>query len=67
LEICNAYIAEFWGVLDGLKLAYERGFKIIELHIDSNVLVQTLQSARDGSVVGWRLIQEICRLVLAMD
>ncbi|KAK2382454.1 TMV resistance protein N [Trifolium repens] len=32
LGTCNAYIAELWGVLDGLKLAYERGFKKIELH-----------------------------------
>ncbi|KAK2422059.1 Polynucleotidyl transferase, ribonuclease H superfamily protein [Trifolium repens] len=66
LGTCNAYIAELWGVLDGLKLAYERGFKKIELHIDSNAMVQTLQSTRDGSVVGWRLIHEIRRL-LAMD
>ncbi|GAU42972.1 hypothetical protein TSUD_188450 [Trifolium subterraneum] len=63
---CNAYLAELWGVLDGLKFTYERGHKKIELHIDSNVVVQTLHSARDGSVVGWRIIQEIRRL-LALD
>jgi hypothetical protein len=39
LGTCTAYIAELWGVLDGLKFAYVRGFKKIELHIDSNVVV----------------------------
>ncbi|PNX54347.1 ribonuclease H [Trifolium pratense] len=41
------------------------GRKIV-LHIDSNVVVQKLQSDKNGSVVGWRIIQEIKRL-LAMD
>ncbi|XP_045810455.1 uncharacterized protein LOC123904892 [Trifolium pratense] len=63
---CNAYIAELWGVFDGLTFAYDRGFKKIALHIDSNVVVHTLQSDKDGSVVGWRIIQEIRRL-LGMD
>ncbi|GAU30080.1 hypothetical protein TSUD_332490 [Trifolium subterraneum] len=63
---CNAYLAELWGFLDGLKFTYERGHKKIELHIDSNVVVETLHSARDGIVVGWRIIQEIRRL-LALD
>ncbi|GAU35983.1 hypothetical protein TSUD_207870 [Trifolium subterraneum] len=63
---CNAYLAELWGVFDGLTFAYDKGFKKIVLHVDSNVVVQTLQSDRDGSVVGWRLIQEIQRL-LVMD
>jgi L1 cell adhesion molecule like protein len=66
LGSCNAYLAELWGVLDGLKLAYDRGFKKIALHIDSYVVVQTLQSDKDGSVVGWRVIHEIKRL-LAME
>ncbi|GAU29740.1 hypothetical protein TSUD_392290 [Trifolium subterraneum] len=48
------------------SLMHERGYKKIELHIDSNVVVQTLHSARDGSVVGWRIIQEIRRL-FALD
>ncbi|XP_045792121.1 uncharacterized protein LOC123886891 [Trifolium pratense] len=42
------------------------GFIKIVLHIDYNVVVQKLQSDKNGSVVGWRIIQEIKRL-LAMD
>ncbi|MCH79274.1 putative non-LTR retroelement reverse transcriptase [Trifolium medium] len=66
LGCCNSYLAELWGVLDGLTFAFDRGHKKIELHTDSCVVVQTLQSGREGSVVGWRLIQQIRRM-LAMD
>ncbi|GAU23291.1 hypothetical protein TSUD_237450 [Trifolium subterraneum] len=48
----------------GLTFAYDRGFKRIVLHVDSNVVVHTLQSDRDHSVVGWRFIQEIRRLLV---
>ncbi|PNY05394.1 ribonuclease H [Trifolium pratense] len=50
----------------GGLLRNSNGFKKIALHIDSYVVVHTLQSDKDDSVVGWRIIQEIRRL-LAMD
>jgi hypothetical protein len=49
--------------LDDLKFAHERGLKKIELHIDSNVVVQTLHSVKDESVVGLRIIQKNCCLL----
>jgi len=57
------HLAELWGVFYGLRIARERGFSKVELHVDSSVVVRTLQTTKDGSVVGWRLIQEIRRLL----
>jgi len=56
----NAYLAKLWGIFDGLQIAKERGFATVELHVDSSVVVHSLQTIKDGSIVGWRLIQEIC-------
>jgi len=38
----------------------ERGFAKVELHVDSSVVVCTLDTTKVESVVGWHLIQEIC-------
>lgn len=35
----------------------------MELHVDSSMVVHTLQFHKDGSLVGWRLIQKIRRLL----
>jgi ribonuclease HI len=63
---CSAYIAELWGVFEGLRLARERGISKINVQVDSRVVVQTLNSSNLGSVLGWRLIQEI-RHLLSLD
>ncbi|MCH81618.1 ribonuclease H protein [Trifolium medium] len=59
----NACIAELCGGFYGLRLARDRGFSKVELHVDSSVIVHKLHSNKDESVVGWRLIQEIRRLL----
>ena len=41
----------------------ERGFAKVELHVDSSVVVCTLDTTKVESVVGWHLIQEICWLL----
>ncbi|MCI85994.1 ribonuclease H protein, partial [Trifolium medium] len=56
---CNAYLAELWGVFDGLRLTRDRGIAKLKVHVDSQVVVQTLNSTKEGSVIGWRLIKEI--------
>jgi ribonuclease HI len=57
---------ELWGVFDGLCLARDKGATKAMMHVDSSVVVHTLNSTSGGSVVGWCLIQEIRRL-LALD
>ncbi|MCI38130.1 ribonuclease H protein, partial [Trifolium medium] len=64
--MCSAYLAELWGVLDGLRLAREQGITKLKVQADSRVVVQTLNSSNTGSTVGWRLIWEI-RQLLALD
>jgi ribonuclease HI len=66
LGCCTAYIAELWGIYDGLCLARNMGVTKVQAHVDSKVVVQTLNSTNGGSVVGWRLVQEIRRL-MALD
>jgi ribonuclease HI len=63
LGCCSAYLAELWGVYDGLCLARNIGVQKVKLHVDSSVVVQTLNNSTGGSIVGWRLIQEIRRLL----
>ncbi|CAJ2630505.1 uncharacterized protein LOC123911572 [Trifolium pratense] len=46
----TAYIAELWGVYEGLKLARRRGFERVELRIDSMVVVRSIQGQKVGSV-----------------
>jgi hypothetical protein len=53
-------------VIDGLRLARDRGITKLKVQVDSRVVVQTLSSSNTGSVVGWRLIREI-RQFLALD
>jgi ribonuclease HI len=64
--MCSAYLTELWGVIDGLRLARDRGITKLKVQVDSRVVVQTLNSSNTGSVVGWRLIREI-RQLLALD
>ncbi|GAU10505.1 hypothetical protein TSUD_419400 [Trifolium subterraneum] len=59
---CNAYLAELWGVYEGLCLACNYGTVKLKVHVDSSVVAHTLNSSIGGSVIGWRLIQEIRRL-----
>jgi hypothetical protein len=33
--LCSAFVAELWGVVEGLRYAYHLGFRQIELNIDS--------------------------------
>ena len=42
LGICNALTVELWGVLHGLNLAWELGFRKIILEIDSQVVTFVL-------------------------
>jgi hypothetical protein len=39
---CSAFIAELWGVLEGLCLAHRMGFPNVELSVDSQAVVQVL-------------------------
>ncbi|CAJ2661468.1 unnamed protein product [Trifolium pratense] len=63
IGICSAYVAELWGVLECLKLARLRGVTKIELHVDSHVVVKTLQSRSVGSPDARILVQSIMKML----
>jgi ribonuclease HI len=40
--MCSAYVAELWGVYEGLRYARRLGFILVELNVDSLVVAKTL-------------------------
>ncbi|KAL9293337.1 putative ribonuclease H domain, reverse transcriptase zinc-binding domain-containing protein [Arabidopsis thaliana] len=44
IGICSAPMAELWGVYYGLAIAWERGFRRVELRVDSELVVGFLRS-----------------------
>jgi ribonuclease HI len=61
--VCSAYTAELWYVLEGLKYAWHRGFRFLELDVDSVAAVQAIKSGATTSVNGISMIKSICRLL----
>lgn len=43
---CDAFIAELWGVLEGLRCAKRMGFTAVELNVDSLVVVNIITSGK---------------------
>jgi hypothetical protein len=41
--LCSAFVAELWGVYEGLRQAYRLGFRKVELNIDSEAVVRVLK------------------------
>ncbi|CAA0831450.1 Polynucleotidyl transferase- ribonuclease H-like superfamily protein [Striga hermonthica] len=56
--------AELWGVIQGLKLAWDRGFRLVELEVD-NLSVTNLISRLDGEVSFHRQMVQVIRDLLA--
>jgi ribonuclease HI len=66
LGICSAYVAELWGVYEGLRLARRLGFNVVELNVDSLLVANVLNSHRCSSPMGRALVAKI-RSLIAMD
>jgi ribonuclease HI len=63
---CSAFIAELWGVLEGLCLAHRMGFPNVELSVDSQAVVQVLKAGKVYSKHGMAILKKI-RDMLALD
>jgi ribonuclease HI len=59
----TAYMAELWGVFEGLKLAKRRGVTKLDLRIDSEVIVKSLQARKNGSAMGCTLMKKIYKVL----
>jgi ribonuclease HI len=66
LGVCSAYVAELWGVLEGLRYAKALGFNRVELNVDSSIVNQVLSKAGYGRPLGMALVMRI-RSLLEME
>jgi ribonuclease HI len=63
---CSAFVAELWGVFEGLQYARHLGFAAVELNTDSVTVAQAISTGNLNSPVGASLLRNIRRL-LALD
>jgi ribonuclease HI len=59
----TAYMAELWGIYEGLSLASRRGVPRLELRTDSQVIATSLRNRETGSAMGGALMKKIQRLL----
>jgi hypothetical protein len=59
----NVYLAELWGVLEGLKHVKRLNFQAVELHIDSLIVVQNITPKRSNNIVGRTLVERNRKLI----
>ncbi|MCH79931.1 ribonuclease H protein, partial [Trifolium medium] len=61
---CSAFVAELWGVLEGLCLASRMGFTNVELSINSQAIVHVIQAAdRMQGSAGCAVLKKIQRVM----
>jgi ribonuclease HI len=60
---CNAFVAELWGVLEGLRCVRRMGFSKVEINIDSVSVVQLLQQRNLHSMSGGTVTRQIWKLL----
>jgi ribonuclease HI len=63
LGMCSAYVAELWGVFEGLRYARSLGFNRVELNVDSSVVNQVLRKPGYGRPLGGSLVMRIRKLL----
>jgi ribonuclease HI len=56
---CSAFVAELWGIFEGMKLAKSRNIPRLEVQVDSTAVLQCLSSANNGSIRGRSLVRKI--------
>ncbi|KAE8698467.1 hypothetical protein F3Y22_tig00110597pilonHSYRG00257 [Hibiscus syriacus] len=58
---CNIHNAELWAVLDGLTIAWDIGFRNIEVEVDNHDVVKTLNAC--PMLHEWTIVRHIRRLL----
>jgi ribonuclease HI len=56
---CSIEMAELWGAWEGLKLAWELGFKHVELRLDALHVVKMLTKEKPATTFGWNICNRI--------
>jgi ribonuclease HI len=57
LGSCNGYIAELWGMLEGLTLT--KGYSAVEINVDSEVVAKVFQGIERRTMEERRLLMWI--------
>jgi ribonuclease HI len=60
---CNAFVAELWGVYEGLKCARSLGFNKVEVNIDDIAVVNVIKKRKSHSLIGRTILQQIWKLL----
>ncbi|KAK2373854.1 Polynucleotidyl transferase, ribonuclease H superfamily protein [Trifolium repens] len=60
---CRVMVAELWGAFEGLKLAWERGYKKVELQLDAQNVVKVINKDLHAKAEDWSLCKKIWRLL----
>jgi ribonuclease HI len=60
---CSAFVAELWGVFEGLKLAQVKGFMKVEVSVDSQIVINSIKNEDGGNAMGYRLVQRIRQML----
>jgi ribonuclease HI len=61
--LCSAFVAELWGVLEGLRYIHRLGFNKVELSLYSEAVVRVIQNRRSASSLGSSVMKQIWRLM----
>jgi ribonuclease HI len=59
----DVYIAELWGVFEGLKLAKRMNFDKVEVRIDARVVLEDIVHKKASNICGKTLVGRICQLM----
>jgi ribonuclease HI len=63
---CSVFVAELWGVYEGLKYVKNMGFTAVEVNVDSLAVVEALKRKTKSNVTGGALINRI-RQIMNLD
>jgi ribonuclease HI len=63
LGVCSIEVAELWGAWEGLKLAWNQGYRKVELRLDAMNVVKILNREKSVTNFSWSLCKRIWRLV----
>jgi ribonuclease HI len=63
IGLCSAFVAELWGVFEGLELAQIKGFGKVEICVDSQAVINSIRKGDGGNAMGFRLVQRIRQML----
>ena len=66
IGICNSFQAELWGVVEGLDLVWQKGFRNVISESNSKLLVEMLSNKTSSSNIGSSLLLR-CALLIQRD